>query len=460
MKESATERPLKIVFIHLDLGIGGAEQLVLQLAHSVHAKEHEIELVTTRCDANHCFSSVAPGGLLHSNLRVWGRWIPQDVLGLGRALCSTLRLLYLALCVTLFRSPDVIILDVLPTPLPLLQWFTSSSLLFYCHFPDQLLTRSKNTSRIKSWYRGLLDNIEALTMGFADVCCVNSKFTRITVCNTFGMSEEDLPVLYPALDTRAEVGTTFPSKERKIVSLNRYERKKNLGLVIEAAAWLKKEGVKLPEIVIAGGYDRRNVENVEYRAELGLLADKLEVPVTFLQSISDSTRSELLRTALCVLYTPSGEHFGIVPLESMYNGTPVIAVNDGGPTETIIHEKTGFLCEPTATSFGQAIRRYLDEPSVARNMGEAGSKHVKYAFGPERLQREFSDLISEACRKGERRMSSPTYRLGRSLLYIVEALLILCLCWQLTWLLRQVGWIDSSESILGGIQKRLWGDEL
>ena len=50
------------------------------------------------------------------------------------------------------------------------------------------------------------------------------------------------------------------------------------------------------------------------------------------------------------------EHFGIVPLEAMGLGTPVIAVNNGGPTETIVHDKTGFLCNSSAEVLFPLIR--------------------------------------------------------------------------------------------------------
>ena len=46
-----------------------------------------------------------------------------------------------------------------------------------------------------------------------------------------------------------------------------------------------------------------------------------------------------------LLYTPAGEHFGIVPLEAMYCGTPVLAVNSGGPLETVDHGVTGWLVD-------------------------------------------------------------------------------------------------------------------
>ena len=46
-----------------------------------------------------------------------------------------------------------------------------------------------------------------------------------------------------------------------------------------------------------------------------------------------------------LLYTPSGEHFGIVPLEAMHCRLPVVAVNDAGPKESVADGITGFLCQ-------------------------------------------------------------------------------------------------------------------
>lgn len=79
----------------------------------------------------------------------------------------------------------------------------------------------------------------------------------------------------------------------------------------------------------------------------------------------------LLRHARVVLYTPSGEHFGIVPLEAMNQGTAVIAVNDGGPIETIIpgpsgtvkntqtnHRRQGDLIDSSPKQFTKAIEKY------------------------------------------------------------------------------------------------------
>jgi len=88
---------------------------------------------------------------------------------------------------------------------------------------------------------------------------------------------------------------------------------------------------------LTGGYDERVEENKEYHLELEGLALHLGVKdhVTFMRSFTDDEKIVLLRQATCLLYTPSNEHFGIVPVEAMFMKCPVIACKSGGPLETV-----------------------------------------------------------------------------------------------------------------------------
>ena len=92
---------------------------------------------------------------------------------------------------------------------------------------------------------------------------------------------------------------------------------------------------------------------------LGKCSLHLGLQVCMLPSFTDRQRAALLACCTALLYTPINEHFGIVPLEAMAAGRPVIACNSGGPKESILHLQTGYLCEPEAGSFAAAMRRIL-----------------------------------------------------------------------------------------------------
>ena len=480
---------LKLVFIHLDLGIGGAEQLVLQLAKAGQENGHDITLVTTRCDPDHCFAAVAPGGTLHDNLRIYGNWIPPQLLGAATAIMSTLRILYLTWKVCrCHRDADVCIVDVLPTSLPLLYWMLpTTATFFYCHFPDQLLLQTNSSpssssghqqsllSLARTLYRGFLNGLEEFTMtSTADLIVVNSKFTREVVLNTFSSlrgNGSTVPVLYPALDDSTSddndnnnnTTTNNKTSQSPIVSLNRFERKKNIALLLHAYQYLQENypDQLLPPLIIAGGYDVQNVENVEYRGELQQMVQDYQLHhcVEFRTDISDIERSTLFQTALTVVYTPDREHFGIVPLEAMYAGTPVVAVRSGGPMETVMDGTTGRLCEPTSQDFGEALLELIRDPAKATAMGRAGRRHVEANFGTKRLAREFQTLLEEC--QIRHKKNRPNYVLwSKTGEYLMDAFYAIVLTLLLTAFLKSMGFLHEDESLMGGIKRTLIHGEL
>ena len=154
------------------------------------------------------------------------------------------------------------------------------------------------------------------------------------------------------------------------------------------------------QLIHAGGYDPRVQENSQHLQELQAIADECKVDVTFVQSISDHKKLTLLNSCDCLLYTPSGEHFGIVPLEAMYCKLPVIAVNDGGPTETVIDGKTGFLVESSPDGFAEAMRKMVEGGSeMKRRFGEAGNRRVRDNFSFEAFTENLNTVITSVLLK-------------------------------------------------------------
>ncbi|KAL1920227.1 uncharacterized protein VTP21DRAFT_1373 [Calcarisporiella thermophila] len=403
------KRSLRVAFIHPDLGIGGAERLVVDAAVGLQNKGHSVVLYTSHHDQNHCFQETRDGTL---DVRIRGNNLfPRTLCGHFYIICAILRQLHLTCSLILEGDQyDIIFIDQLSTSVPILRLVTRAKVLFYCHFPDMLLTQRQ--SILKKLYRLPLDLLEEWTTGTADCIVVNSDFTARIFQQTFRSIKTTPHTLYPGIQLDAydkKLNLADPSvanlktQRKLILSINRYERKKNIALAIHAFAKLKDiDFVSQSEfnnlrLVIAGGYDKRVPENVEYHQELDLLARNyglttstifpgtLETPphdtqVLFLCSFSEQQRTFLLSNTLCLLYTPDKEHFGIVPIEAMYARVPVIAVNSGGPTETILDGVTGFLCEPNVETWAFSIARIVTGQVDCKNMGERGRKRVENSF--------------------------------------------------------------------------------
>lgn len=378
---------VKVAFLHPDLGIGGAERLVVDAAVALQSKGHGVQLVTSHHDVSHCFQETSDGTLKVTSV---GDWLPRSVFGRCYALCAYVRMIYAALYLVVFSGVeyDVIFCDQISACIPMLRLLSRAKVLFYCHFPDQLLTKREST--LKYLYRLPIDWLEEVSTGLAHVVVVNSKFTASVFRKTFPTLKTIEPeVLYPSLvfqnflnPVDPPIHDLLPSFKTLFLSINRFERKKNLSLALESLAYLKtqlsSDRFAHVHMVVAGGYDNANVENKEHYLELLRLVDELELgdKVTFLRSFSDSDKVHLLEACTCLLYTPSNEHFGIVPIEAMFMHRPVIAVKSGGPLETIVDNGTGFLCESQASDFSKAMMKFIMDPSLRDRMGEAGRKRV------------------------------------------------------------------------------------
>ncbi|CAJ1349591.1 unnamed protein product [Effrenium voratum] len=237
---------------------------------------------------------------------------------------------------------------------------------------------------------------EKRLQGMADQIFVNSRFTAgvfaaaFPLLHRFGVTPD---VLYPPLNLqdqdenakKAARSLDFLKEgEHLLLSINRFERKKNVGLAIRTLAQLPESRRSSTRLVLAGGYDERLPENVEHAKELEDLARDLGVADRVLQmrSVSAVDKATLLHHAACMLYTPDREHFGIVPVEAMYARVPVVAVNSGGPLESIVDGETGFLRAPEPQVWAEAVGNLLDDLQRQR-FGEAGRQRVCDRFSLE-----------------------------------------------------------------------------
>ncbi|XP_077125595.1 alpha-1,3/1,6-mannosyltransferase ALG2 isoform X1 [Ranitomeya variabilis] len=382
-----------VLFIHPDLGIGGAERLVVDAALALKSRGCRVQIWTAHYDVNHCFSETIESGI---PIRCCGDWLPRSFFHRCLALSAYIRMIFLSFYILFLSGEefDVVFCDQVSACIPIFKLARNPKrLLFYCHFPDQLLTQRLSVA--KKIYRTPIDWLEEKTTGMADCILVNSQFTAKIFKETFtSLSHLEPNVLYPSLNVEnfqpcdSDGLTEFVPAKRKIVflSINRYERKKNHNLALESLCTLRDK-VSLQDwekvhLIVAGGYDERVTENVEHYQELAQLAVKYDISnhVSFLRSFSHKQKLCLLQNCTCILYTPSNEHFGIVPVEAMYMYCPVIAVNSGGPLESVVDNVTGFLCAPSHEAFSDAMEKFIKDPTLRMTVGKSGHARVMEKF--------------------------------------------------------------------------------
>lgn len=188
-----------VAILHPDLGIGGAEQLIINLALALKAKDYSVKVYTPYFDPERCFKEARE----QLDIEVRGSWFPRSIFGRCIAMCAFIRMLICAMWVVLkAETYDYYILDQVSFPVPLLR-LKSRNVLFYCHYPDKLLS-TERSSLIKRLYRLILDTLEELSTAMARCIVVNSNFTLKVFQDSFPIirrffKSHKPEVLYPSI---------------------------------------------------------------------------------------------------------------------------------------------------------------------------------------------------------------------------------------------------------------------
>lgn len=374
---------MKVVWIHPDLGIGGAERFVVNVATHI-CKSHELDILVTHFDASRCFDETHV-----LRVRPHFSWIPRNICGLFHAfLAYTKGVLLAMVCIFKYSQADVVIVDQVATSVPILRlWF--SNVVFYCHFPDALLASSRGP------YRQFLKCWEMHSMKRATKIFVNSKFTQGKLHDIFctqNIIKRDTEVLYPycsaipSAENVRKFTRAIATSPVRFLSLNRIDPAKEIELAIHALKILRDQEVDV-SLDIAGGVDDRISQQKEYLRQLIHLCAELNLSdrVSFHTNVSEGLKARLLESCVAVVYTPPNEHFGLVPLECLSLGVPVIAQNNGGPSE-MLHSHA-FLCDGSAQDFSKSMMDSIHASTNASSQTNETKIWIESTFNADAIVR-------------------------------------------------------------------------
>jgi type III pantothenate kinase len=182
----------------------------------------------------------------------------------------------------------------------------------------------------------------------------------------------------------------------RLLCLGRLVPRKGIGNVISALP-------DLPdcELVVAGGPAREELDRDPDAARLQALATEhgVEDRVELRGRVERDELPALLRSAALVVCVPWYEPFGIVPLEAMACGIPVVASAVGGMVDTILDEVTGVHVPPRDPErLTAALGELLDDPARRADCGRRGVERARRLYGWGRIagltQEVYADVIA------------------------------------------------------------------
>ncbi|WP_062908150.1 glycosyltransferase [Mycobacterium avium] len=195
----------------------------------------------------------------------------------------------------------------------------------------------------------------------------------------------------------------------RIVTVGRLVPRKGFDTIVRALPRIPDA-----ELVIVGGPPAAELGGDEQARRLQRLAGELGVAdrVRLLGGVTRAQMPALLRSADVVACTPWYEPFGIVPLEAMACGVPVVATAVGGIRDTVVDGATGRLVPPKdPDALGEAVAALLRDGRRGRTLGEAGGERARARYSWDRVAAD-TERIYERLSPARRGVGTPSTRSG------------------------------------------------
>lgn len=203
--------------------------------------------------------------------------------------------------------------------------------------------------------------------------------------NAIHAEKFDFP--FPEKEAAAFRATYAAADERLVLFSGRMVREKGAHILLEAVRIARDGGLPI-KLVIVGGGDR---QHLEHQAE----ALQIAPHVYFAGFVPDDTLLRLYRVADAACFPSLYEPFGIVALEAMAAGAPVIVSDAGGLTEFVEPDRTGTVVwSGSVESLLWGLRRALTETVHAREMAKTAQEVVRDRFNWDRVASLTAEVYS------------------------------------------------------------------
>jgi glycosyltransferase involved in cell wall biosynthesis len=252
----------------------------------------------------------------------------------------------------------------------------------------------------QGWVRMLLAvqaAFERLAVRRARVVVATSRYSRGRIVEAYGVAEDKILVVPELIDLDA--WTAAPERREgldppPVLTVAHLYPRKNLGTLLRAYRVLAQAGVPFQGWIVGDGPCRAAWERL--CAHLGL-----EKRVEFLGTVSRAELADRYRRAAVFCLPSRQEGFGIVFLEAMAHGLPIVAGRAGAVPETVAEGEVGLLADPgDPDELARCLAAVLEDPALRCRLGAAGRARAE-RFRADRVAGEFLAAVRGALAGGK-----------------------------------------------------------
>lgn len=353
---------------------GGAKRVVLEQIRFVHAKHHQVIHYTNATSTHFSPAAYVTKTVMHTLqlANFHGIFRPLTELSYAKLFFDSY---LLARQIDSQECAVCIIHPCMITQAPLVLAFLKTPSLYFIEEPLRIVSESAlfipKAGGIKKWYelirRKWIEQLDLYACQKATALATNSSFTQRNVLKQYKRHSIPLPLGVNTQDF-------FPATHTQ-----------NRSYFLWIGARDAVHGYTLLQSALSQLAQPPQIEYIEFHDE------KL--------SLTDSQLRQKYQGAFATLCLSYNEPFGLTALESQACGTPVIAVDEGGYTDTVIQGVTGTLIKRTPAQLAKALADYSHNPKLVHSQGMAGVSHMRKEWSWSVHNRKLEKILQTIAKK-------------------------------------------------------------